>query len=82
MAAGKIFAISFAINAALGGGFSAAMSGGANAMRRIKEESGRVKMEQRQLDAAAADIHAQNVLIHSGSFVSGRSSRAPDRCCG
>ena len=52
MAAGKIFAISFAINAALGGGFSAAMSGGANAMRRLKEESGRVKMEQRQLDAA------------------------------
>lgn len=52
MAAGKIFAISFAINAALGGGFSAAMTGGANAMRRLKEESGRVKMEQRQLDAA------------------------------
>ena len=52
MAAGKIFAISFAINAALGGGFSAAMSGGVNAMRRLKEESGRVKMEQRQLDAA------------------------------
>ena len=52
MAAGKIFAISFAINAALGGGFLAAMSGGANAMRRLKEESGRVKMEQRQLDAA------------------------------
>ena len=52
MAAEKIFAISFAINAALGGGFSAAMTGGANAMRRLKEESGRVKMEQRQLDAA------------------------------
>lgn len=52
MAAGKIFAISFAINAALGGGFSAAMTGGANAMRRLKEESGRVKMEQSQLDAA------------------------------
>lgn len=52
MVAGKIFAISFAINAALGGGFSAAMTGGANAMRRLKEESGRVKMEQRQLDAA------------------------------
>lgn len=52
MAAGKIFAISFAINAALGGGFSAAMTGGANAMRRLKEESERVKMEQRQLDAA------------------------------
>nr|WP_304101096.1 phage tail tape measure protein [Mitsuokella multacida] len=52
MEAGKIFAISFAINAALGGGFSAAMSGGVNAMRRLKEESGRVKMEQRQLDAA------------------------------
>ncbi len=52
MAAGKIFAISFAINAALGGGFSAAMTGGANAMRRLKEESGRIKMEQCQLDAA------------------------------
>ena len=52
MAAGKIFAISFAINAALGGGFLAAMNGGANAMRHLKEESGRVKMEQRQLDAA------------------------------
>lgn len=52
MVTGKIFAISFAINAALGGGVSAAISGGANAMRRLKEESGRVKMEQRQLDAA------------------------------
>lgn len=33
MATGKIFVISFAINAALGGGFSAAMSGGASEPR-------------------------------------------------
>lgn len=85
MAAGKIFAISFAINAALGGGFSAAMSGGANAMRRLKEESGRVKMEQRQLDAAwrasQASIAAyrSRVSALTAQYQSGRISESQFR---
>lgn len=52
MAAGKVFSISFALNAALGGSFSATMSSGQAAMRRLKDETGRIKTEQRQLDAA------------------------------
>lgn len=85
MAAGKIFAISFAINAALGGGFSAAMSGGAAAMRRLKEETSRVKMEQRQLDTAwkasqtAAAAYRARVSALTAQYRAGRISESQFR---
>ena len=50
MAAGKIFAISFAINAALGAGFSAAMNQGAAVMKKLSDETRSINAEQRRLD--------------------------------
>lgn len=85
MAAGKVFAISFAINAALGGGFSAAMSGGAAAMRRLKNETTQIKNEQRQLDAAwrasQASIAAYRARVSSltAQYQAGRISESQFR---
>ena len=50
MAAGKIFAISFAINAALGAGFSAAMNQGAAVMKKLSDETRSINAEQKRLD--------------------------------
>ncbi len=85
MAAGKIFAISFAINAALGGGFSAAMSGGTAAMRRLKNETTQIKNEQRQLDAAwrasQASVSAYRARVSSltAQYQAGRISESQFR---
>ncbi len=50
MAAGKVFAISFAINAALGASFSTAMNQGAAVMKRLGDETRFINAEQRRLD--------------------------------
>ena len=50
MAAGKIFAISFAINAIMGGGFSAVIGQSSNAMRQLKERTNQLNAEQKRLN--------------------------------
>ena len=52
MAAGKIFAISFAINAMMGGSFGTAMSQASAAMRRLDERTRELNAEQKRLDGA------------------------------
>lgn len=52
MAAGKIFAISFAINAIMGGTFSSATSRASAAMASLRERTSQLNAEQRRLDAA------------------------------
>ena len=50
MAAGKIFAISFAIGAAMNASFSTAMSRGSMAMQQLKEKTSLLNAEQKRLD--------------------------------
>lgn len=50
MAAGKIFAISFAINASLGASFSTAMNQGASVMKKLGDETKFLNAEQKRLD--------------------------------
>ena len=52
MAAGKIFSIAFAINAALGAGFGSAMSRGATIMQQLGARTRELNAEQRRLDNA------------------------------
>ena len=52
MAAGKIFAISFAINAMMGAGFTTAMNQGGAAMQRLSEKTKNLNSEQKRLDRA------------------------------
>lgn len=52
MAAGKIFAISFAISAAMNASFSTAMSRGSAAMQQLKEKTSLLNAEQKRLDRA------------------------------
>ncbi len=50
MAAGKIFAISFAISAAMGASFSSAMSRGSAALQQLNEKTRLLNAEQKRLD--------------------------------
>ena len=52
MPAGKIFAISFAINAMMGGSFNTAMSQASSAMRRLDEKTKELNNEQKRLNNA------------------------------
>lgn len=52
MPAGKIFAISFAINAMMGGSFNTAMSQASNAMGRLDEKIRELNAEQKRLNNA------------------------------
>jgi len=52
VAAGKIFAISFAINAMMGAGFTTAMNQGGAAMQRLSEKTKNLNSEQKRLDRA------------------------------
>lgn len=49
MAAGKIFAISFAINAMMGGSFNSVISQSTNAMQQLKEKTTQLNNEQKRL---------------------------------
>lgn len=49
MAAGKIFAISFAINAMMGGSFNSVISQSTNAMQQLKEKTTQLNSEQKRL---------------------------------
>lgn len=49
MAAGKIFAISFAINAIMGGSFSSVIGQSSNAMRQLKDRTAQLNAEQKKL---------------------------------
>ncbi|WP_051650232.1 phage tail tape measure protein [Selenomonas sp. AB3002] len=59
MAAGKIFAISFAINAMMGAGFTAAMNQGGAAMQRLSEKTKEINAAQKRLDRAWQDSQNQ-----------------------
>ena len=50
MPAGKIFAISFAINAMMGGSFSTAMGQASNAMGRLDEKIRDLNAEEKRLN--------------------------------
>ena len=52
MAAGKIFAISFAINAMMGASFAAAMKSGGAAMQQLSDKTKYLNAEQKRLDRA------------------------------
>lgn len=58
MPAGKIFAISFAINAMMGGSFSTAMSQASNAMGRLDEKIRDLNAEQKRLNNAWSQSQA------------------------
>lgn len=59
MASGKIFAISFAINAALGATFSTAMTRGSAVMQQLNEKTKLLNAEQKRLDSAWQDSQNQ-----------------------
>ena len=73
MPAGKIFAISFAINAMMGGSFNTAMSQAASAMRQLDEKTKELNAEQKRLNnawnqsqAAVRDYQGKSVPRASG----------------
>ena len=52
MAAGKIFAISFALNAVMGANFNATMSRGTAIMQTLNSKTAELNAEQKRLDRA------------------------------
>lgn len=59
MASGKVFAISFAINAMLGAGFSSAMKQGAGGMEQLKVKAFELHNEQKRLEKAWRESQAR-----------------------
>lgn len=72
MPAGKIFAISFAINAMMGGSFSTAMGQASNAMGRLDEKIRDLNAEQKRLNNAWSQSQAA-VRDYQGKIQSLRS---------
>lgn len=85
MAAGKIFAISFAINAALGGSFSSTMSRAGGALASLRSNTSQLNAAQRRLDAAwrssqqAAQAYQQEVQRLRQQYASGEISQSQYR---
>lgn len=82
MAAGKIFAISFAINAIMGGAFSSTMSRSSAAMNRLQERTRQLNAEQKRLDgtwqqsAAAGRTFARTVADLQRQYRAGTLSES------
>lgn len=82
MAAGKIFAISFAINAIMGGGFSAVIGQSSNAMRQLKERTNQLNAEQKRLNNIFAQSenegrkYQNTVLSLKGQLDAGKISQS------
>lgn len=72
MPAGKIFAISFAINAMMSGSFNTAMSQASNAMGRLDEKISELNAEQKRLNNAWSQSQAA-VRDYQGKIQSLRS---------
>lgn len=82
MAAGKIFAISFAVNAVMGGTFAATMGQSAAAIGRLQDKTRELKAEQKRLDSAwqqsqaAARQYAQTVTRLHAQMQAGNLSES------
>lgn len=85
MATGKIFAISFAINAALGGSFSSTMSRAGSTLASLRSNTSQLNAAQRRLDAAwrssqaAARDYQQEVQRLRMQYAAGEISQSQYR---